>query len=48
MAVDLHQGALVHTLAEIDAVELLGEVGFANGHHYADMRVVNGPASSPR
>ena len=45
VAVDLHQGPLVHTLAEIDAVELLGEVGFfANGQHYADMRVVNGPA----
>ena len=44
VAVDLI-GPLVHTLAEIDAVELLGEVGFfANGQHYADVRVVNGPA----
>ena len=45
VAVDVHQGDGVHTLAVIEAVELLGEVGFfANGQHYADFRVVDGPA----
>lgn len=45
VAVDVHQGDAVHTLAVIEAVELLGEVGFfANGQHYADFRVVDGPA----
>ena len=32
-------------LAEVESVELLGEVGFfANGKHYADFRVVKGHA----
>ena len=45
VAVDVHQGDAVHTLVVIEAVELLGEVGFfANGQHYADFRVVDGPA----
>ena len=45
VAVDIHFGDEIHTLAEVEAVELLGEVGFfANGKHYADFRVVNGPA----
>lgn len=45
VAVDVHQGQEVHTLAVMEAVELLGEVGFfANGSHYADFRVVDGPA----
>ena len=45
VAVDIHHGDELHTLAEVEAVELLGEVGFfANGRHYADFRVVNGPA----
>ena len=45
VAVDVHQGEECHTLAVIEAVELLGEVGFfASGHHYADFRVVDGPA----
>ena len=45
VAVDIHQGNELHTLAEVEAIELLGEVGFfANGKHYADFRVVNGPA----
>ena len=45
VAVDIHYGDEIHTLAEVEAVELLGEVGFfANGKHYADFRVVNGPA----
>ena len=45
VAVDIHHGDELHTLAEMEAVELLGEVGFfANGKHYADFRVVNGPA----
>ena len=45
VAVDIHHGDELHTLAEVEAVELLGEVGFfANGKHYADFRVVNGPA----
>ena len=49
VAVDLHQGSLVHTLTEIDAVELLGEVGFfTNGQDYADMRAVNGPRPTQR
>lgn len=45
VAVDVHQGSEVHTLAVMEAVELLGEVGFfANGAHYADFRVMDGPA----
>jgi CRP-like cAMP-binding protein len=45
VAVDFHHGNKLHTLAEVEAVELLGEVGFfANGKHYADFRIVNGPA----
>ena len=45
VAVDVHHGDEIHTLAEVEAVELLGEVGFfANGRHYADFRVVKGPA----
>ena len=45
VAVDIHYGDEIHTLAEVEAVELLGEVGFfANGKHYADFRVVNGTA----
>tara|TARA_B100000073_G_C23711807_1_gene564516 strand:- start:310 stop:885 length:576 start_codon:yes stop_codon:yes gene_type:complete len=45
VAVDVHDGDVMHTLAEFEAVELLGEVGFfANGKHYADFRVVDGPA----
>ena len=45
VAVDVHHGDQIHTLAEVEAVELLGEVGFfANGKHYADFRVVEGPA----
>ena len=45
VAVDIHQGNEVHTLAEVESVELLGEVGFfANGKHYADFRVVKGHA----
>ena len=45
VAVDIHHGDELHTLAEMEAVELLGEVGFfANGKHYADFRVVDGPA----
>ena len=45
VAVDVHHGDQIHTLAEVEAVELLGEVGFfANGKHYADFRVVGGPA----
>ena len=45
VAVDVHQGEECHTLAVIEAVELLGEVGFfASGLHYADFRVVDGPA----
>ena len=41
VAVDIHYGDKIHTLAEVEAVELLGEVGFfANGKHYADFRVV--------
>ena len=45
VAVDVHQGIERHTLAVVEAVELLGEVGFfANGQHYADFRVVDGPA----
>ncbi|MBL6798387.1 MAG: cyclic nucleotide-binding domain-containing protein [Synechococcus sp. BS307-5m-G39] len=42
VAVDVHQGNERHTLAVVEAVELLGEVGFfANGQHYADFRVVD-------
>ena len=45
VAVDVHQGAECHTLAVVGALELLGEVGFfASGRHYADSRVVDGPA----
>ena len=45
VAVDIHQENKLHTLTEVEAIELLGEVGFfANGKHYADFRVVNGPA----
>ena len=45
VAVDIHYGDEIHKLAEVEAVELLGEVGFfANGKHYADFRVVNGTA----
>ncbi len=45
VAVDVHQGEECHTLAVIEAMELLGEVGFfASGFHYADFRVVDGPA----
>ena len=45
VAVDIHCGDQIHTLAEVEAVELLGEVGFfANGKHYADFRVVGGQA----
>lgn len=45
VAVDVHQGSERHTLAVVEAVELLGEVGFfANGQHYADFRVVDGAA----
>ena len=45
IAVDMHHGNELHTLAELEAVELLDEVGFfASGKHYADFRVVNGPA----
>lgn len=45
VAVDIHYSDKIHTLAEVEAVELLGEVGFfANGKHYADFRVVNGTA----
>ena len=45
VAVDVHQGEECHTLAVIEAVELLGEVGFfASGLHYADFRVVDGAA----
>ena len=45
VAVDVHHDGEIHTLAEVEAVELLGEVGFfANGKHYADFRVVEGPA----
>ena len=45
VAVDVHQGNERHTLAVVEAVELLGEVGFfADGLHYADFRVVDGPA----
>jgi CRP-like cAMP-binding protein len=45
VAVDVHQDDECHTLAVVEAVELLGEVRFfANGHHYADFRVVDGPA----
>ena len=45
VAVDVHHGDQIHTLAEVEAVELLGEVGFfANGKHYADFRVVEGQA----
>ena len=41
IAVDIHNGTEIHRLAEVEAVELLGEVGFfANGKHYADFRVV--------
>ena len=42
VAVDVHQGNERHTLSVVEAVELLGEVGFfANGQHYADFRVVD-------
>ena len=45
VAVDIHTGDQIHTLAQVEAVELLGEVGFfANGKHYADFRVVEGDA----
>ena len=45
VAVDIHTGREIHTLAQVEAVELLGEVGFfANGKHYADFRVVEGDA----
>ena len=45
VAVDIHTGDDIHTLAQVEAVELLGEVGFfANGKHYADFRVVEGDA----
>jgi len=45
VAVDIHYGDEIHTLAEVEAVGLLGEVGFfANGKHYADFRVVEGQA----
>lgn len=45
VAVEVHQGNERHTLAVVEALELLGEVGFfANGRHYADFRVVDGPA----
>ena len=45
IAVDVHHDDQIHTLAEVEAVELLGEVGFfANGKHYADFRVVEGQA----
>ena len=38
-AVNSHQEPLVNTLAEVEAVELMGEVSFfANGQHYAYMR----------
>lgn len=34
-----------HTLAVLEAEELLGEMGlFGDGHHSADVRVVDGPA----
>ena len=34
VAVDVHQDGACHTLAVVEAVELLGEVGFfAYGHH---------------
>ena len=45
VAVDIHYSDEIHTLAEVEAVELLGEVGFfADGKHYADFRVVEGHA----
>jgi|TARA_Y100000589_G_scaffold209779_1_gene197845 CRP-like cAMP-binding protein len=45
VALDIHHNNEVHTLAEVEAMELLGEVGFfADGKHYTDFRVVNGTA----
>lgn len=45
VAMVVHRGDEMHTLAVMEAVELLGEVGFfANGKHYTDFRVVDGPA----
>ena len=44
-AVDIHNGDEIHSLAEVEDVELLGEVCFfANCKQYADFRVVNEPA----
>ena len=45
VAVNIHHGDELHTLAEMEAVELHGEVGFfANGKQCADCLVVNEPA----
>jgi CRP-like cAMP-binding protein len=40
-----HRDNSPHTLAVLEAEELLGEMGlFGDGHHSADVRVVEGPA----
>ena len=45
VAVDIHHGDELHTLAEVEAVELLGEIRFfANGKHCADFPIVNDDA----
>lgn len=45
VALDVHEGNERHTLEVVEAVKLLGEMGFfANGQHYADFRVVDGAA----
>ena len=46
VAVELHPaGEEPHTLMELEAEELLGEMGlFGDGLHSTDVRVVNGPA----
>jgi len=46
VAVQLKQGENEpHTLAIVEAEEILGEMGlFGNGVHSADVRVINGPA----
>jgi len=46
VAVQLKQGEnQPHTLAIVEAEEILGEMGlFGNGVHSADVRVINGPA----
>ncbi|WP_197459942.1 hypothetical protein [Synechococcus sp. MIT S9508] len=43
--VDVRHDNQVHTLAEVEALELLSEVSFfVNGKHCGDFRVINKPA----